>query len=106
MKNISLKLMKMSLQTKNNPTHHLLFWYLASFRLLSKLILSACLKYYPVDGKLLFFILHETDHAYSIWSTWWLHRLTTDVQFIAYVINLPCIFLPITWNSRIFSFIL
>ena len=28
------------------------------------------------------------------------------LPFIACVINLPCIFLPITWNCRIFSFIL
>ena len=47
----------MSLQTKNNPTHHVLFWYLANFRLQSKLILSASLKYYPVDGK--FFTLNS-----------------------------------------------
>ena len=37
-------------------------------------------------------VMHEADHAYSIRSTWWLHRLATDVQFIAYVINLPCNF--------------
>ena len=35
--------------------------------------------------------MHEVDHAYSIRSTWWLHQLATDVPFIAYVINLPCI---------------
>ena len=34
----------------------------------------------------------EADHAYSIRSTWWLHRLATDVPFIACVINLPCTF--------------
>ena len=34
-------------------------------------------------------VMHEADHAYSIWSTWWLHRLATDVPFIAGVINLP-----------------
>ena len=37
-------------------------------------------------------IMHEADHAYSIQSTWWLHRLATDVPFIACVINLPCTF--------------
>ena len=38
-------------------------------------------------------VMHETDHAYSsIQSTWGLHRLATDVPFIAYVINLPCTF--------------
>ena len=51
-------------------------------------------------------VMHEADQAYSIQSTWRLHRLATDVPFIACVINLPCIFLPITWSCRIFSFIL
>ena len=37
-------------------------------------------------------VMHEADHAYSIRSTWWLHRLATDVPFIAYVINLPYTF--------------
>ena len=37
-------------------------------------------------------VMHEADHAYSIRSTWWLHRLATDVPFMAYVINLPCTF--------------
>ena len=32
-------------------------------------------------------VMHEADHAYSIRSTWLLHRLATDVPFIAYVIN-------------------
>ena len=32
-------------------------------------------------------VMHEADHAYSV-----LHRLATDVPFIAYVINLPCTF--------------
>ena len=50
-------------------------------------------------------VMHEADHAYSIRNTWLLHRLATDVPFIAYVINLPCT-LPITWNCRILSFIL
>ena len=48
-------------------------------------------------------VMHEADHAYSIRSTWWLHRLATDVPFIACVINLPCIF---THYCRVFSFIL
>ena len=37
-------------------------------------------------------VKNEADHAYSIWSTWWLHRLATDVPFIACVINLLCTF--------------
>ena len=37
-------------------------------------------------------VMHEADHAYSIRSTRRLHRLATDVPFIAYVINLPCTF--------------
>ena len=37
-------------------------------------------------------VMHEADHTYSIRSTWWLHRLATDVPFIACVINLPCTF--------------
>ena len=37
-------------------------------------------------------VMCEADHAYSIRSTWWLHRLATDVPFIACVINLPCTF--------------
>ena len=32
--------------------------------------------------------------------------LATDVPLIACVINMPCSFLPIIWNCRIFSFIL
>ena len=37
-------------------------------------------------------VMHEAEHAYSIWSTWGLHRLGTTVPFTAYVINLPCTF--------------
>ena len=37
-------------------------------------------------------VMHEADHTYSIRNTWLLHRLATDVPFIACVINLPCIF--------------
>ena len=51
-------------------------------------------------------VMHEADHVYSIWSTWLLHRLATDVPFTACVINLSCIFLPITWNCQIFNCIL
>ena len=36
-------------------------------------------------------VMHGADHAYSIRSSWRLHRLATDVPFIACVINLPCI---------------
>ena len=32
-------------------------------------------------------VMDETDHAYSVQSTWWLHRLATDVPFITGVIN-------------------
>ena len=32
-------------------------------------------------------VKHEADHVYSIWSTWLLHGLATDVPFIACVIN-------------------
>ena len=34
-------------------------------------------------------VMHEADHVYSIRSTWGLHRLATDVPFIACVINSP-----------------
>ena len=27
-------------------------------------------------------VMHEADHAYSVWSTWLLHRLATDVLLI------------------------
>ena len=37
-------------------------------------------------------VMHDADHSYSIRSTWWMHRLATDVPFIAYVINLPYTF--------------
>ena len=37
-------------------------------------------------------VMHEADHASSTQSTWWMHRLATDVPFIAYVVNLPCTF--------------
>ena len=36
--------------------------------------------------------MHEADHAHSIWSTWLLHRLATDVPFIAGVIDSPSTF--------------
>ena len=38
-------------------------------------------------------VVNEADHAYSIRSTWWLHRLATDVTFIACVINWSCTFI-------------
>ena len=37
-------------------------------------------------------VTHEVDHAYSIWSTRWSHRLATDVPSIACVINWQSIF--------------
>ena len=48
-------------------------------------------------------VMDEEDHAYSIWSTWWLHRLATDVPFIACVINSPCTF---TYQLDTLNFIL
>ena len=36
--------------------------------------------------------MHEANHAYPIWSTWWLHRLATDAPFIGCVINWPSTF--------------
>ena len=30
-------------------------------------------------------VMHEADHAYSIQSTWWLHRLANDVLLICLV---------------------
>ena len=65
-------------------------------------------------------VMHEADHAYSIWSTWRLLQLATNVPFVACVINFPCcvmfsgiklsmgsfvlfvFFLPITLSCRIF----
>ena len=37
-------------------------------------------------------VMHQADHAYSIRSTWSLHRLAVDVPFIASVSNSPCTF--------------
>ena len=34
-------------------------------------------------------VMHETDHAYAIQNTWWLHRLATNVPYIACVIKFP-----------------
>ena len=48
-------------------------------------------------------VMHEENHAYSIQSTWRLHRLATDVPFIACVINFPCTF---TYYLDLLSFIL
>ena len=50
-------------------------------------------------------VMHEADHAYSIRSIWWLHRLATDVPFYECVINLPFIFTHYLELSG-FSFIL
>ena len=33
-------------------------------------------------------VMHEADHTYSNWSTWWLHQLGTNVPFMACIINL------------------
>ena len=51
-------------------------------------------------------VMHEADHAYSIQSTWWLHRLATDVPLIHSLLSICPVLLPITSNCRIFSFIL
>ena len=48
-------------------------------------------------------VMHEADHSYSIQRTWWLHRLATDVPFIACVINSPCTF---TYYLDLSNFIL
>ena len=48
-------------------------------------------------------VMHETDHAYSIQSIWWLQRLATDVPFIVCVINSPCTF---TYYLDLSNFIL
>ena len=48
-------------------------------------------------------VMHEADHAYSIRSTWLLHRLAIDVPFIACVINSPCTF---TYYLHLSNFIL
>ena len=37
-------------------------------------------------------VMHEADHACSVRSAWWLHRLAADVPFLACVIDLPCTF--------------
>ena len=37
-------------------------------------------------------VMHEADHAYSIRSTWCLHRLAADVPFITCVTNVPFTF--------------
>ena len=47
-------------------------------------------------------VVHEADHAYSIWNTW-LHRLATNVSFIACVFNSPCTF---TYYLDLLNFIL
>ena len=48
-------------------------------------------------------VMHEADHAYSIQSTWSLHRLATDVPFIACVINSLSIFV---YNLDLSNFLL
>ena len=47
--------------------------------------------------------MHKADHAYSIQSTWRLHRLATDVPFIACVINPLSIF---AYNLDLSNFLL
>ena len=47
--------------------------------------------------------MHEANHAYSIRSTWRLHRLATDVPSIACVINWQSIFV---YNSDLANFLL
>ena len=48
-------------------------------------------------------VMHEADHAYSIRSTWWLHRLATNVPSIACVINWQSIFV---YNLDLSNFLL
>ena len=48
-------------------------------------------------------VMHGADHAYSIWSTWGLHRLATDVPFIACVINSPSTFTCYLELSNLFQ---
>ena len=48
-------------------------------------------------------VMHKADRSYSIWSTWCLHRLATDVPFIACVIDSPSTF---TYYLDISNFIL
>ena len=48
-------------------------------------------------------VMHEADHAYAIRNTWLLHRLATNVPFIACVINSPCTF---TYYLDLSNFIL
>ena len=48
-------------------------------------------------------VMHGADHAYSIWSFWWLHRLATDVPSIACVINSLSTF---AYNLNLSSFVL
>ena len=48
-------------------------------------------------------VMHQADQAYSIRSTWWLHRLATDVPSIAYGINWQSIFVK---NLDFFNFLL
>ena len=83
------------------PSNVCWFYQLKWFLFLMDLPMAKIIKLAKMAG-----VVHEADHAYSIQSTWWLHRSATDVPFITCVINLPCIFLPITWNCRILSFIL
>ena len=47
-------------------------------------------------------VMHEADHAYSIQSTWLLHRLATDVPSIACVINSKSIFV---YNLNLSNFL-
>ena len=63
------------------------FYQLKWFLFLMDLTMAKLIKLDKMAGA-----MHEADHAYSIRSTWWLHRLATDVPLIACVINLPCTF--------------
>ena len=51
-------------------------------------------------------IMHVADRAYSIQSTWWLHRLATNVPFIACVINsLSVVFYDLDLSKFLLTFI-
>ena len=40
-------------------------------------------------------VVHEADYAYSVRNAWLLHRLATDVPFMACVINFALYFYPV-----------
>ena len=65
----------------------LLFYQLKLLSFFMDLPMAESLKLAKMAG-----VMQEADHAYSIRSTWLLHRLATDVPFIACVVNSPSTF--------------